>query len=71
MLRLQGKGLPEVNSRRVGDLIVNVNVWTPTKLTKEERQLIEQMNGAENFIPKPTKKDKSFFNRVRQFFEDR
>lgn len=71
VLRLQGKGLPEVNSRRVGDLIVNVNVWTPTKLTKEERQLIEQMNGAENFIPKPTKKDKSFFNRVRQFFEDR
>ena len=71
ILRLQGKGLPQVNSRIVGDLIVNVNVWTPTKLTKEERQLIEQMNGAENFIPKPTKKDKSFFNRVRQFFEDR
>ncbi|MBO4232525.1 MAG: hypothetical protein J5862_04750, partial [Bacteroidales bacterium] len=29
MLRLQGKGLPELNGRIVGDLIVNVNVWVP------------------------------------------
>lgn len=71
VLRLQGKGLPEVNGYRTGDLIVNVIVWTPTKLTKDEKALVEQLAGSDNFQPKPSKKDKSFFSRVKQFFEDR
>lgn len=71
VLRLQGKGLPVVNGYRNGDLIVNVIVWTPTKLTKEEKSLVEQLATSDNFQPKPTKKDKSFFSRVKQFFEDR
>lgn len=70
VLRLQGKGLPQVNSRIVGDLIVNVNVWTPKNLTKEEKELIEKLNSHENFTPKPGKNERSFFNRVRQFFKD-
>ena len=69
ILRLQGKGLPQVNSRIVGDLIVNVNVWTPKSLTKEEKAMLEQLSTHENFVPKPGKSDKSVFNRVRQFFQ--
>ena len=69
ILRLQGKGLPQVNSRLVGDLIVNVNVWTPKSLTKEEKAMLEQLSTHENFVPKPGKNDKSVFNRVRQFFQ--
>ena len=69
ILRLQGKGLPQVNSRNVGDLIVNVNVWTPKSLTKEEKAMLEQLSTHENFVPKPGKNDKSVFNRVRQFFQ--
>jgi molecular chaperone DnaJ len=68
VLRLQGKGLPEIRSQRKGDLIVNVNVWTPKTLTREERETIEKFLTAENFTPKPGKNDKSFFNKVRQFF---
>lgn len=68
--RLQGKGLPEYGSRRVGDLIVNVQVWTPKNLTKEEKAIIEKMADSPNFTPKPGKNEKSFFSRVRQFFED-
>jgi molecular chaperone DnaJ len=68
VLRLQGKGLPEMNFHRKGDLIVNVNVWTPKNLSKEEKEIIEKFLKSDNFIPKPGKNEKSFFNRVRQFF---
>ena len=71
VLRLQGKGLPEVNRRNVGDLIVNVSVWTPKSLSKEEKELLQKLGTSANFAPKPEKKDKSFFSKVRQFFEDR
>ena len=68
VLRLQGKGLPELHSNKRGDLIVNVNVWTPKTLTREEKESIEKFLNSDNFIPKPGKNEKSFFNRVRQFF---
>ena len=68
ILRLQGKGLPQIQSRNVGDLIVNVNVWTPKALTKEEKEIMEKLSTRENFTPKPGKNDRSVFNRVRQFF---
>jgi molecular chaperone DnaJ len=68
ILRLQGKGVPELHTSRMGDLIVNVNVWTPKNLSKEEKAIIEKFNTSENFIPKPDKNEKGFFNRVRQFF---
>ena len=68
ILRLQGKGLPELNSRIIGDLIVNINVWTPKNLTKDEKAAIEKMMDAENFKPKPGKNDQGFFSRVKQFF---
>lgn len=68
ILRLQGKGLPEINSRRTGDLIVNVNVWTPKSLSKEEKAQLEKFNNSDNFKPQPGKNEKSFFSRVRQIF---
>jgi molecular chaperone DnaJ len=68
ILRLQGKGLPELNSRIIGDLIVNINVWTPKNLTKDEKAAIEKLVDAENFKPKPGKNDQGFFSRVKQFF---
>lgn len=68
ILRLQGKGLPELNSRIIGDLIVNINVWTPKTLSKEEKAIIEKLTDADNFKPKPGKNDQGFFSKVRQFF---
>lgn len=70
VLRLQGKGMPELHGSRCGDLIVNVNVWTPKSLTKEEKNMLEKLSSHENFVPKPGKKDRSVFSRVRQFFND-
>ena len=69
ILRLRGKGLPEVNGYGKGDLLVNINVWVPKTLTKEEQKTIEQLGKSSNFIPKPDATDRSFFEKMRNFFE--
>lgn len=68
ILRLRGKGLPELNSNYKGDQLVHVNVWTPQKLSNEEKAFLEKMRESENFVPKPGKGDKSFFDRMREYF---
>jgi molecular chaperone DnaJ len=68
VLRLKGKGLPSVNSYGHGDLLININVWTPRHLSKEEKEILEKLNHSENFKPKPTAKDKSFFSRMQEYF---
>lgn len=69
ILRLRGKGVPDINGYGRGDLLVNVSVWTPKELTKEEVKILEKLNESPNFIPSPDKKDKSFFERMRNYFE--
>ena len=69
ILRLRGKGLPEVNGYGRGDLLVNVNVWIPKTMTKEESKTIEKFRESESFAPKPDKDDKGFFERMRGYFE--
>lgn len=68
ILRLKGKGVPNINSYGSGDLLVHVNVWTPKTLTKEQRQFFEKSLTEENFIPHPEKSDKSFFEKVKDMF---
>ena len=68
LLRLRGKGLPSVNSYGTGDIIANINVWTPQNVSVEESALLEQLRSSENFKPKPSKKDKGFFERVKEYF---
>ncbi|KAF0128913.1 MAG: molecular chaperone DnaJ [Bacteroidetes bacterium] len=68
VLRLKGKGLPSVNSYGNGDLLVNVNVWIPKELNKEERQILEKLQHSENFVPNPTASEKRFFDRMREYF---
>ncbi len=67
-LRLKGKGIPSVEGYRTGDLLVHINVWTPQDLSKEEKQFFENCNKSDNFTPKPTNKDKSFFDKVKEMF---
>lgn len=67
-LRLKGKGVPSLEGYRTGDLLVHINVWTPQQLNKEEKDFFENCNSSDNFIPKPTNKDKSFFDKVKEMF---
>jgi molecular chaperone DnaJ len=70
ILRLRGKGLPEVNGYGHGDLLVNINVWIPKNITKEERKIIEKFAESSSFKPDPDKNDQSFFDRMKGYFEN-
>lgn len=69
LLRLKGKGLPVLQGYGAGDLIVHINVWTPKKINKEERELLEKLRDSENFKPHPGEKDKDFFQKVKDMFQ--
>lgn len=68
ILRLRAKGLPDVNGYGRGDLLVNVNVWIPKNLSREEQKIIEQYRSSPTFAPKPDADDKGFFDRVKNYF---
>ena len=68
VLRLRGKGLPILNGYGNGDMLVNVNVWVPKKVSKEEEKLLQQLAVSENFKPNPTKEEKSFFSKIKDYF---
>ncbi len=68
VLRLRGKGLPHINSYSKGDLLVNINVWIPKNLTKEEKAILDKLHHSANFKPNPTDSDKSFFSRMKEYF---
>ncbi|MCT4588463.1 MAG: molecular chaperone DnaJ [Carboxylicivirga sp.] len=68
ILRLRGKGLPEVNSYGKGDLLVHIQVYIPKELNKDERKVVEKLQGAESFEPQKGSGD-GFFSRMRNMFE--
>lgn len=69
ILRLRGKGLPEVNSYTRGDLLVSINVWIPKSLSREEKKILEKLDESDNFKPNPGSGDRNFFNRMKNYFE--
>ncbi|MEM9417200.1 MAG: molecular chaperone DnaJ [Bacteroidota bacterium] len=68
ILRLRGKGIKDVNGYGQGDQLIHVQIWTPQKLTPEEKEKLISLQDAPNFAPNPSKKEQSFFDRVRSFF---
>ncbi len=65
VLRLRGKGLPSLRGG-TGDLLARVVVWVPTRLSGEERRLLEQLGRLEGL--KPPGPAKSLFERVKDSF---
>jgi len=66
--RLRGKGLPRVGEGGRGDLHVRVHVWTPVKLTAEQRALLEQLAKIESKPPAEGHTGKKFWEQLRQAF---
>ena len=68
-LRLRGKGLPAVQGygQGTGDLVVNISVFVPKNLTKEEHKAIESLRDSENFKGDTTTK-KSIFEKFKNYF---
>lgn len=69
MLRLKGKGLPVLQGYGHGDLFVHINVWTPKKVSKEEKEILEKLKASENFKPNPGQNEKGFFQRMKDMFQ--
>ncbi|WP_395808287.1 molecular chaperone DnaJ [Daejeonella sp.] len=69
ILRLKGKGVPEVNSYHRGDQLIYINIWTPKVLSKEEREILDSLKESPNFKPQPGKNEKSFFDKMKEYFE--
>ncbi len=68
VLRLRGKGLPSVNRYGTGDLLVNIGIYIPENLSKEEKKLIEKLQESPNIKP-TSSATKDFFKRVKHMFE--
>lgn len=68
IFRLREKGLPGLQSYQRGDQLIHVNIWTPKKLSEEDKKLLEKIRTSPNFQPSPTKEEKSFFEKVRDIF---
>ena len=67
-MRLRGKGLPVLNGYGRGDIIVNISVYIPETLNKDEKKCIEKFKDSENFRPSEGIKDK-IFRRFKNFFD--
>lgn len=67
VLRLRGKGLPQMNSSVRGDLLVNVMVYVPENLSDSEKAAIESMKNSSNIVPTEST-SKRIFSRLRHIF---
>jgi molecular chaperone DnaJ len=68
ILKLRGQGIKNIEGYGIGDQFVHVQVWTPKKLSKEEKEMFETLKSSPNFVPKLKKQEKSFFEKVKTFF---
>lgn len=64
--RLRGKGVPAVNGHSKGDIFVEVRVQTPGKLSKRQRELLEELDTLTQVDNKPQRR--SLFSRVKDIF---
>ena len=70
VVRLRSKGLPAVQGYGygTGDLIVNISVYIPEALSKDEKKTLEEMKKSDNFAPNPSIKEK-IFRKFKSYFE--
>ena len=68
VMRLRGKGLPALNGYNRGDIIVNISIYIPETLSKDEKKAFENFRKSENFMPSDSIKEK-IFRRFKNFFD--
>lgn len=72
VLRLRGKGLPNIDSygrnTGTGDLLINISVYVPETLSKKEKQAIDDFSNSDNFEPNVSIKEK-IFKKFKNFFD--
>ena len=68
VLRIRGKGLPSVNGYGTGDLLVNIRIYVPETLSKDEKKALEKMEDSDNFKPNTSIKEK-IFRKFKSLFD--
>ncbi len=68
VLRLRGKGLPTLNGYGKGDIVVNISVYIPETLSKDEKKSVENFRNSDNFRPSESIKEK-IFRRFKSLFD--
>ena len=68
ILRMQGKGLRQLQSSRRGDQLVQIHVWTPQSLSDSDQEALEKLRQSNAFNPENSIKNKSFFSKVKDAF---
>jgi molecular chaperone DnaJ len=68
VFRIRGKGLADPHGGGKGDLYYHVRVLTPTKLTRDQRKLIEQLGTTLKVENKPAERGSSLFDKVKDIF---
>ncbi|MDE2762039.1 MAG: molecular chaperone DnaJ [Gemmatimonadota bacterium] len=68
VVRVKGEGLPELNGRRCGDLLVRLVVWIPERLTSEQERIIRRLREVEDSAPEKIDPGgrRGFWSRVRE-----
>ena len=64
--RLRGKGVPHLNERGKGDLIVEIRVATPTKLTRQQKELMKQLS--ETMVVENEPHSRGLFSKMKDIF---
>jgi molecular chaperone DnaJ len=67
IFRIKGKGLPNPHGGR-GDLYANIRVVVPSKISREQRRLLEQLGQSMKVENKPVERSSSFFDKVKDIF---
>lgn len=70
VLRLRGKGIPDINGYGKGDLLVRVNVWIPKNISKEDKKTMDELKNKKFGKPDASNEGKGFFDRVKDFFNE-
>jgi molecular chaperone DnaJ len=65
-IKLRGKGVPHLNSHGKGDLIVEVRVATPSKLNREQRELLRQLS--ETMTVENTPTSRGLLEKMKEMF---
>ncbi len=69
IIKLRGRGLPDVNGYNRGDFYVKVLVWTPRKLDRKTRRALAELAAQDKgFEPNPSREDESLFERESKYF---
>ncbi|RMD88344.1 MAG: molecular chaperone DnaJ, partial [Alphaproteobacteria bacterium] len=66
--RLRGKGMPELNGSRVGDMVIETRVETPVNLTRDQKERIRAL--AEELGEDTAPESRSFFAKVREIWDE-